>query len=90
MLKGRGVSNGIGIGKALIIEEKKFDINDKKIEDVEEEVSRFTNSLNKTNTDTNIEFVILMVTMSAVGAVNVLIKKQRKGRKSAKKSKSQG
>lgn len=49
-----------------------------------------TNSVNLSNRDCVIGFVILMVTMSAVGAVNVLIKKQRKGRKSAKKSKSQG
>ena len=53
MLKGKGVSNGIGIGKALILEEINFNIKDDKIENVDLEKQRFYNSLNNVISETN-------------------------------------
>ena len=46
MLKGKGISNGIGIGKALILKKEKIKIEKTKIEDVTTELEKLNVSLN--------------------------------------------
>jgi len=46
MLKGKGISKGIGIGKALILKKEEIKIENKKIEDVNKEVEKLNVSLN--------------------------------------------
>ena len=45
LLKGIGVSNGIGIGKVLILQDENFTIPNKKIEDTTSEIERFKNAI---------------------------------------------
>ena len=46
MLKGKGISVGIGIGKALVLKKEEFKIEKSKIEDVEKELEKLQVSLN--------------------------------------------
>lgn len=46
MLKGKGISEGIGIGKALVLKKEKFKIEESKIEDVKKELEKLDASLN--------------------------------------------
>ena len=46
MLKGKGISNGIGIGKALILKKEEIKIEKTKIEDVTTELEKLNVSLN--------------------------------------------
>lgn len=47
MLDGKGISNGIGIGKAIIIKEQKIEIPKSKIENIYEEVKKLENAVEK-------------------------------------------
>ena len=40
MLKGKGISNGIGIGKAIVIKKEKIEIEKRNIQNVEEELKK--------------------------------------------------
>ena len=57
MLKGKGISEGIGIGKALVLKKKEIKIEKSKIEDVEKELEKLNVSLNSVieETKTSIE-----------------------------------
>ena len=46
MLKGKGISEGIGIGKALILKKEEFKIEKSKIDDVSKELEKLDVSLN--------------------------------------------
>ena len=46
MLKGKGISEGIGIGKALVLKKEEIKIEKSKIEDVEKELEKLEVSLN--------------------------------------------
>ena len=46
MLKGKGISEGIGIGKALVLKREKIKIEKSKIEDVSKELEKLNISLN--------------------------------------------
>ena len=46
MLKGKGISEGIGIGKALVIKKEKIKIEKSKIDDVSKELEKLNVSLN--------------------------------------------
>jgi len=52
MLKGKGISEGIGIGKALVIEKRKIKIEKSKIEDVDKELEKLEFSINAVIKDT--------------------------------------
>lgn len=46
MLEGKGISEGIGIGKALVLKKEKLKIEESKIEDVNKELEKLDASLN--------------------------------------------
>ncbi len=46
MLKGKGISEGIGIGKAFVLKKEKLKIEESKIEDVNKELEKLDASLN--------------------------------------------
>ena len=46
MLRGKGISQGIGIGKALVLKKEEFKIEKTKIENIEKELEKLEVSLN--------------------------------------------
>jgi len=53
MLKGKGISEGIGIGKALVLKKEEIKIDKYKIENVEKELEKLKVSLNSVIEETN-------------------------------------
>lgn len=52
MLKGKGVSGGIGFGKVMLLKEEQLTTQDFKIEDIKSEVQIFQNALNEVINET--------------------------------------
>lgn len=52
-MKGLGVSQGIGIGKAFIIDKRQVDISRNYVDDVEKEINRLNNALEKAKEELN-------------------------------------
>ena len=52
MLKGKGVSGGIGLGKVVLLKEEQLSTQDFKIEDVKSEIQIFQNALNEVINET--------------------------------------
>lgn len=52
MLKGKGVSNGIGFGKVVLLKPEDLRVEKSKIDNVEEETEKFNEALNSVIKDT--------------------------------------
>jgi len=52
MLKGKGISEGIGIGKALVLKKEKIKIEKSKIENIDKELDKLEDALNSVKKET--------------------------------------
>ena len=52
VLKGKGVSNGIGFGKVVLLKPEDLKVEKSKIDNVEEETEKFNEALNSVIKDT--------------------------------------